>query len=1026
MNQSIPLPYWRAALAEVSLLHPEVAPASQPIAIGQVDGEWRVTRAAPHVPGWVEQQFAASKLERSGRIPFVLVPARLAPAASHGVKQDGAELHRGASVLCIPCWLDREGVLTPDPERLPWMPRDLLEPTLRRTSLGTLDSHDAFIGSLPLKPGGMDELLRIAAQLFEAVTGAGLPALASHAGEQRLPDFALDEQHLVSGWHGMPYEPPVVARHLVKLVDSIIAERPPTPLLDALRTLPESPARAPATLKEAAPYHAKTVGHMHPGYPLSPSQRTAMDELHRLPEGKVLAVNGPPGTGKTTLLQSVVAQLWIDAALAGAECPLIVVASTNVKAVENVLDSFERIAIETGHKRWHPYRRGFGLFLASESRQSQHPLASGKSHPFEEFETPQGLAAVERHYLDCAAMHFRRRSDGVGTVLHELHAELAGLAARIETLIEARQALFHAFGQDLETGAVAGYRSLLASWNAELARCSQELAQLRAAMDECDAASATVLRDYEARRDDIVQAEKLWTTYLAASPLWLDLLSFIPPLRRKRMALDRQALLAHPLTADLLHRADGVPGHFHMLKKEALQHKTAALASLLAQKQALADGVDAHKAAVAQAEQERARVAAAFGAWQAVAGDDPDLLDASLANLNDYLDTRLRTRMFALADWYWSGQWILEVRQRIRSAAKDSKGRRKLEAKYRRFAKLSPCLVSNFHMAPSFFTAWEGEDMPFWNTIDLLVVDEAGQVSPEVGAPMFALARRALVVGDTFQIEPVWNSSEALDRANAVKFGLAPSLHDPAYDALAEAGHAAASGNLMRIANRSCAVQQYPEMRGLMLTEHRRSVPELIGYCNTLIYGGRLEPKRPPLAPEDRILPPFALHHVAGSDSRRGGSRWNDSEAAAVVDWLKANRQRIEQHYLDANGAPAPLWKLVGIVTPFAAQAGAIERRLRREMPDLLRPESRLTVGTVHALQGAERAIVLFSPTYGDGFNGRAFFDQSPNMLNVAVSRAKDSFIVIGNRKLFDADRAALPSGLLAACLDGQPLATAA
>lgn len=1017
-NPSVPLPYWRAALAEVSLLHPEVAPDSRPVVIADSDGTWRIAQAAPDVPAWVEAQFATSKLERGGRIPFVLVPARLSPAASHGVKQDGAELHRGASLLCIPCQLDREGGLWPDPERLPWIPRDLLAPTLGRIAVGTLASHDAFIGSLPLKPAGMGDTLRLAAQLFEAVTGAGLPSLGPGSNGERLPDFAFDEMRLVPDWHGIAYEPPIVARHLVKLYDSIIGERPPTPLLDALRTIPEQPARAPAALLDAAPDYARTFGHMHPGYPLSPSQRTAMVELQRLPEGRVLAVNGPPGTGKTTLLHSVVAQLWIDAALAGAECPLIVVASTNVRAVENVLDSFARIAAETGHKRWHLYRRGFGLFMASESRQSQHPVCSGKSHPFEELETPQALAAIERHYLDCAAMHFRRRGDGVGTVLHDLHAELAGLAARLEAVVAARYALFHALGEEPDSGAVASYEALLSTWNGELARLAGLQAAARAALDACEEAGAAALRDYEARRDAIMQAEKAWAAYLAESSVWLDLFSFIPPLRRRRMARDRQVLLAHPLTADLMHRADGVPGHFHRLKKEALQHKTDALAGLLAQKKTLAGQIDAHRQAAASAEQERARVAEAFAAWHAVAGDAPELLDASLSNLNDYLDRHLRSRMFAVADWYWSGQWILEVRQRIRAGAKDTRGRRKLEGKYRRFAKLSPCLVSNFHMAPSFFTAWEGEDMPFWNTIDLLVVDEAGQVSPDIGAPMFALARRALVVGDTFQIEPVWNSGEATDRANAVKFGLAASVHDPAYDLLGEAGLAAASGNLMRVANRACAVRQYEDMRGLMLTEHRRSVPELIGYCNTLIYGGRLEPKRPALAVDNRILPPFALVHVGGQDSRRGGSRHNEGEAQAIVDWLATHRARIERHYADAAGVPTPLWQLVGIVTPFAAQAGAIERRLRRVMPDLLRRESRLTVGTVHALQGAERNIVLFSPTYGEGFSGTAFFDQAPNMLNVAVSRARDSFIVVGNRRLFDAARPALPSGLLAAYLE--------
>lgn len=1013
-HRLLPLPYWRAALAEVGLLHPQIAPDSRPIAIGETDGVWRVAQATPSLPDWIAAQFDASKLEKDGRIPFVLVPARLSLVASHGAKQEGGDLHSGASVLCIPCLLDREGVLAPDPDRMPWIPRELLEPTLRRTSVGALDAYDNFIGALPEMANGMGDTLDMAARLFAAVTGAGLPSLAPQDAQQRLPDFALEEHQLVSGWHGMPYEPPVVARHLLKLYDRITTDRPPTPLLDTLRTLAERPARAPVALADAAPYYGKTVGHMNPAHPLSPSQRSAMVELQRLGEGQVLAVNGPPGTGKTTLLQSVVAQLWIDAALAGADCPLILVASTNVKAVENVLDSFARISDETGHARWLPYQRGFGLFMASESRQSQHPVCSNKSHPFEELETPQALAAAERHYLDCAAMHFRRRGDGVGTVIHELHAELAVLAERLETLVAARYALFHALGHDEHDGALASYRSLMAASNAELTRCREQQARLRAELDEGERAVDAAQRGYEARRDEIMQAEKAWSAYLADSSIWLDLFSFIPTLRRRRMARDREVLLAHPLTADLQHRADGVPGHFHTLKKEALQQKTVALAELLALKQDLAGQSEEIKRAVVLAEQKRAHIAAAFAAWHAVAGDSPELLDASLANLNDHLDRQLRARMFALADWYWSGQWILEVRHRIRSGIKDTRGRSKLEAKYRRFAKLAPCLVSNFHMAPSFFTAWEGEDMPFWNTIDLLVVDEAGQVSPDIGAPMFALARRALVVGDTFQIEPVWNSGEATDRANAVKFGLMPAFHDPAYTRLEQGGYTSASGNLMRIANRSCAVQQYDDIRGLMLTEHRRCVPELIDYCNRLIYAGRLEPKRPSLASAQRILPPFELIHVSGRDSRRGGSRQNEAEAAAIVDWLKAHRARIEQHYADTAGTPTPVWKLVGIVTPFSAQAGAIERRLRREMPDLLRKESRLTVGTVHALQGAERAIVLFSPTYGDGFNGGAFFDQKPNMLNVAVSRAKDSFIVIGNAKVFDAGRRSLPSGLLA------------
>jgi superfamily I DNA and/or RNA helicase len=58
--------------------------------------------------------------------------------------------------------------------------------------------------------------------------------------------------------------------------------------------------------------------------------------------------------------------------------------------------------------------------------------------------------------------------------------------------------------------------------------------------------------------------------------------------------------------------------------------------------------------------------------------------------------------------------------------------------------------------------------------------------------------------------------------------------------------------------------------------------------------------------------------------------------------------------------------------------------------------EGEMTVGTVHSLQGAERLLVIFSPTYSKDSDG-GFMDRSPSMLNVAASRAKDNFLVFGD-----------------------------
>lgn len=52
------------------------------------------------------------------------------------------------------------------------------------------------------------------------------------------------------------------------------------------------------------------VGQMSGEFPLSVKQRNALHYFIEQKTGEILAVNGPPGTGKTTLLRSVVANLW--------------------------------------------------------------------------------------------------------------------------------------------------------------------------------------------------------------------------------------------------------------------------------------------------------------------------------------------------------------------------------------------------------------------------------------------------------------------------------------------------------------------------------------------------------------------------------------------------------------------------------------------------------------------------------------------------------------------------------------------
>lgn len=1029
----VPPGYWHATLVEANLWHPKIPPDAMPFTITSQEGRWQVTNALPSTAKWIEKQFSTSKAsikaDSDGKpanyIPFVLVPARLPVRAGQGVKLNASEVNSGLSLLCIPCLLDRQGGLSPDPDRHPWIPRDMLEPSLTELTIGNLDDYDRFLGTIPGQPTSLSDAFKTANRLFKEVTGTDLPLLSGHT-EDNTHLFVRNDYEIVSAWHGLPNDQQNMAIHLIKLYDQLIDKKPSVPLLDKLLDTSVRQTRNPILYTQAERYFETLVGHIDKQHSLSPSQREAMIELVALKTGEVLAINGPPGTGKTTLLHSVIAQLWVDAALKKTDCPIIVITSTNVKAVENVLDSFGKIEARIGHKRWIQYGGGFGLFLASASRETKFPTCTSDTHPFEDHETLPAVESAHKAYLNHATNYFGKKQDSVKAVVEALHAELKGLQESLQKIVKARYAILSATNNDIETSAVTLCMRFISQYKNEAITSQTLIESSSAAIAQNKSQIKTVEANAEAVLSKIDDAELSWSKYLGTSPFWLGLLSFLPPILRRLKALDRAFLLSMPLTANMNNRHEDITGHFMSLRKESLTEKQTELTKL-ATDLALAEEQKASaEVSLKTANQGEALIKILLKNWHDALGTKYEAMTHfSLVEMSDKLDTTIRALMFCVADRYWSGMWIIEMQERLDRQIIDTKGPIKLAMKYRRFAKLSPCLVSNFHMAPNFFTAWQGKDdpVPLWNTIDLLIVDEAGQVSPDIGSVMFALAKCALVVGDTSQIEPIWNTGEATDRANAEKFGFTKSSDDPHYDKMESAGYTAARGNLMKIASRGCAIQKYSDLPGLLLTEHRRSVPELIGYCNELVYGGRLVPLRASLDPANRLLPVFGKLDVKGKDTQVGTSRKNQTEAEAIVTWIKDNRNSIENHYRDkVTGEIVPIWKLVGIVTPFKMQATIINRLLLQSIPDLAQKDTKLTVGTVHALQGAERDIIIFSPTYGHGYNGEMFFDQSSHMLNVAVSRAKDSFLIIGNLALFDQKNKNKPSRLLAKYLTDQKI----
>jgi|GEM_PF-3060355 len=321
-----------------------------------------------------------------------------------------------------------------------------------------------------------------------------------------------------------------------------------------------------------------------------------------------------------------------------------------------------------------------------------------------------------------------------------------------------------------------------------------------------------------------------------------------------------------------------------------------------------------------------------------------------------------------------------------------------------RLVNLTPCLVMTEYQVPKYFTVYNGktkETRHDFNRIDLLITDEAGQVNTPVAMASFALAKKAMVVGDTHQLAPIWGLTEEADQAIALESGMPEAAWEPRKAAGLTCSEPA---SVMRAATNACAWRYSEQEAGLFLEEHYRCVNGIIEFCNELIYKKTRELK-PSRGVEskvaDKVKSPFMFKVVEGSEDRRAGSsRVNQVEADAIMDWIQANREALEALYADEDDSGTvvkrPIDKIVGVVTPFSAQSRCIRQAISKRDAKLAKS---ITVGTAHRLQGAERPVILFSAVYGNKSDDAGFVNSMPELMNVAVSRAKDVFIMLGAEK---------------------------
>ena len=257
-------------------------------------------------------------------------------------------------------------------------------------------------------------------------------------------------------------------------------------------------------------------------------------------------------------------------------------------------------------------------------------------------------------------------------------------------------------------------------------------------------------------------------------------------------------------------------------------------------------------------------------------------------------------------------------------------------------------------------TPWLFADERLDGALDVLVVDEAGQMSLANVCAAATAARNLVLLGDPRQLA---QPSQGVHPEGAETSGLDHVL----------AGH-----------------DTIPPDRGVFLPTTRRMHPRVCGFVSDAFYESRLHahPDTQRRHLDGDLLQPAGTHMVA---VQHAGNR---TAAPEEVDAVRALVERLRTtRFVDSRGAALPLNAGdVLVVAPYNAQV----KRLRSVL------EGHATVGTVDRFQGAEAPVAVYSmaTSSAEDMPRNLEFLFSRNRLNVAVSRAQCAAVLVCSPEL--------------------------
>lgn len=298
---------------------------------------------------------------------------------------------------------------------------------------------------------------------------------------------------------------------------------------------------------------------------------------------------------------------------------------------------------------------------------------------------------------------------------------------------------------------------------------------------------------------------------------------------------------------------------------------------------------------------------------------------------------------------------------------------------------LVPVISTTFASVQTFLDGVQKEEL------GLLIVDEAGQATPQSLVGSVWRTRRFIIVGDPLQVEPILTVPKELCRRFADEYNITGLYRSQELSAqiLADAGNP--YGGWRKINEEKIWL-------GCPLVVHRRCIQPMFQISNEIAYNGRMfccseEPESGKMFLMDRST----WYQVSASEK---GAK---------------DHSVPQQIHLVANLLTTAIKKFgdipnLYVITPFRSVSSA----LRESLSPVLHRNTSLSndeiknwldehCGTIHTFQGkeADEVLLILGCDARSGSGAAHWVGQKPNIVNVAASRAKYRLGVVGDINLW-------------------------